>query len=82
MSQTKVATEEAAETRPATVDTTPPAGGNGVPGRSPLCLRVAPVCVVLAVAAMAVAAAGAGPTGLERVCAALVVAWAGAGTAL
>ncbi|MDQ1515883.1 MAG: hypothetical protein QOE80_1713, partial [Actinomycetota bacterium] len=74
--------EEAAETRPATVDTTPPAGGNGVPGRSPLCLLVAPVCVVLAVAAMAVAAAGAGPTGLEMVWAALVVAWAGAGTAL
>ncbi|HVE45927.1 MAG TPA: histidine kinase [Acidimicrobiales bacterium] len=54
------------------------------PARSPLCLLVAPLCVVMAAAAVAVAASGSagGPSGLEMVRAALVVLWAGAGTAL
>jgi signal transduction histidine kinase len=80
VSQTTVAT---VATGPVTVDT-PQDRGSGEPGRSLACLLVAPVCVVLAVAAVAVAVtgAGAGLSGLEAVRAALVVAWAIAGTAL
>lgn len=80
MSQTTVAT---VETGAVTVDTAP-AVGFAVIGRSPVCLLVAPVCVALAAASIVVAAAGDGtrPSGLEMVLAALVVAWAVAGTAL
>ncbi|HUP71120.1 MAG TPA: histidine kinase [Acidimicrobiales bacterium] len=81
MTQTTVAT---VETGGVTVDTVPPAVALAVTGRSPVCLLVAPVCVALAAASLAVAAAGngTGPSGLEMVRAALVVAWAVAGTAV
>ena len=79
MSQTTVGTVEAGGV---SVDAATPARDDGEPNRSGLCLLVAPVSVALAVAAIGVAASGGGPSSLDAVRAALVVAWAGAGTAL
>ncbi|HUR18412.1 MAG TPA: histidine kinase [Acidimicrobiales bacterium] len=85
MSQTTVETVETGgltlDTRSAEAVATAAAAA---PSRSPVCLLVAPVCVALAAISLAVAAAGdgTGPSGREMVRAALVVAWAFAGTTL
>ena len=79
MSHTTVVTMETGDV---TVDTAPPALGLVEPGRSGLCFLVAPLCIAMAVAALALAATDDGTASIDVVQAGLVVAWAVAGTAL